>query len=168
MFKKILVTILLMGLFVFFQVSVLSNVFELKTIPNLVLITLVYFSFSKGSWVGQISGFIIGILLDVISLAPLGYYAILLTLTGYIAGIFSKLMNSDKLLFPMITIFISSNLFLLLGNVILIVFRFDNVLSWPNNLYYWKVIGLNTILAPILFVIFSFIDKKVLPERQSL
>ena len=56
--------------------------------PDLVLIFLVYVVITKGQLVAQISGFLLGLLIDILSSGTLGAHALSLTIAGFLLGYF--------------------------------------------------------------------------------
>jgi len=57
-------------------------------IPDFVLIYLVYIIIVRGQFVAQITGFVMGLALDVLSSGTLGAHALSLTLVGFLLGYF--------------------------------------------------------------------------------
>jgi len=168
MSKKILVATLVMLVFLFLRTSLLSLIQGFTLLPDFILISLVYFAFYKGSWTGQFAGFYIGLAMDFLSLAPLGYNTFLFTTLGFIIGSFKGAMITDKLLFPLLAAFLATNGKVLLGNLINLIFQINGDITWPNSLIYWKWIGLNMVFAPLVFFLLSILDKRLLPERKAL
>ncbi len=56
--------------------------------PDLVLIFLAYIIITRGQFAAQITGFVLGLALDIISSGTLGAHALSLTLAGFLLGYF--------------------------------------------------------------------------------
>ena len=56
--------------------------------PDLVLIFLAYIIITRGQFVAQITGFFLGLALDILSSGTLGAHALSLTLAGFLLGYF--------------------------------------------------------------------------------
>ena len=83
------------------EITVFSNFPLLPAIPDLVLILVVYVSFMNGSVAGSSSGFLSGLLLDFISVAPIGLNACVQTISGFVFGKFTGSFNLDRVVIPM-------------------------------------------------------------------
>jgi rod shape-determining protein MreD len=68
------------------QVSAFSTVSLGDASPNVLLVTLVAIALLRGAVTGAVSGFAVGLLVDVATLGTLGMTALLLTLAGFWAG----------------------------------------------------------------------------------
>ena len=56
--------------------------------PDLVLIFLAYIVISRGQLVAELTGFVLGLAIDIISSGTLGAHALSLTLAGFLLGYF--------------------------------------------------------------------------------
>lgn len=80
------------------QVTVIP-LFSLNgTVPDLLLIVLVFFSLRIGQIYGTILGFVFGFLFDLITGGLIGSAMISKTIAGFIAGYFSKETKRDQYL----------------------------------------------------------------------
>ncbi|MGB4441000.1 MAG: rod shape-determining protein MreD [Coriobacteriia bacterium] len=69
-------------------------------IPNLPLLVVVTLSFVEGPSAGAIAGFVAGLLLDLLSTGPVGAWALVLSVTGYTAGMLSENLFAEGWLAP--------------------------------------------------------------------
>ena len=74
------------------QTAVFSHIAAIKVTPDLIMLIIVYAAISNGSKVGMVCGFIAGILVDFLSVAPLGLSSFIFTLAGFIIGKFCGIM----------------------------------------------------------------------------
>ena len=68
------------------QSTLFTQIIPFDFVPDLVLLLLIAASWRYGSMTGQVAGFFIGIGVDALSLAPLGFHALIFSLTGYLYG----------------------------------------------------------------------------------
>jgi len=149
------------------EITVFSNFPLLPAIPDLVLILVVYVSFMNGSVAGSSSGFLSGLLLDFISVAPIGLNACVQTISGFGFGKFTGSFNLDRVVIPMMMgafatgLKIASTFFLslLFGEGVRSYSLFSSVL--------WYELLFNCISAPILFFIFSRFQTLFIADRAS-
>jgi rod shape-determining protein MreD len=77
--------------------------------PDITLIILVYISFKTGSNNGQIVGFTSGLLQDILtSSTPLGFFACIRTILGFLFGLFEGAFTIDPILMPIVFTFIAT------------------------------------------------------------
>lgn len=69
-------------------------------IPNFPLLVVVTLSFVEGPSAGAVAGFIAGLLLDLLSTGPVGAWALVLSVTGYTAGMLSENLFAEGWLAP--------------------------------------------------------------------
>lgn len=73
--------------------------------PDLLLVTLVAIAMVSGSIEGAVSGFVGGLLVDVMTLGTLGVTSILLTLAGYGAGRYGETTGRGRAYAPSLAAF---------------------------------------------------------------
>ena len=91
-----------MGVVVLLQTTVLGIVAVRGVTPDLLLILLVFLALRRGSMSGQIAGFSGGLLEDLVSLAPLGFHALVRTLVGFSAGTLHGLIRTSATAVPVL------------------------------------------------------------------
>ena len=87
---------------VLLQTTVLGIVAVRGVTPDLLLILLVFLALRRGSMSGQIAGFAGGLLEDLVSLAPLGFHALVRTLVGFSAGTLHGLIRTSAIAVPVL------------------------------------------------------------------
>jgi rod shape-determining protein MreD len=111
------------------QLTVIPFISIQEIVPNLLLISIVYFSIANGQIFGTITGALYGLLYDLISGNLLGSNMLSLTVAGFIAGYFSGETRREKYLFTYsftIAVLISA-----LANAI--IFSFFSVIDFNTN-----------------------------------
>ena len=133
------------------ETALLSNIYVIPVVPDLVLLCLLFISFTNGSVSGEVHGFFSGLMLDFLSASPLGLNSLLRTIIGFFAGLLKTTFNADKIFFPAIlaaasTLFKACMLFVLnflFGDKVA-VYKFSESLLWIE-------LCMNTVLAPVMF-----------------
>lgn len=141
--------------FLVFETSILSNIYFLPVIPDFLLLFTIYVSIQKGGVHGESVGFFSGLFLDFFSICPLGLNSLLRTIIGFIFGLFHLNIGTSGIFVPMGIGLVATIIKILLTGLISIFF--------PGVIYsyslfssiFWVECLLNTLLAPILFFIFS-------------
>ena len=150
-FKTILLSTLLLGSAVFLQSTVLRWVALKGVKPDLALIVLVFVAIRRGSMAAQVSGFLAGLLEDVLSLAPLGFNALLRTVLGFFYGLTAGSIFVDQVLMPVLLILVATILKGLASCLLVVIFRIPapgfQIFAGPL----WIEVGYNALLAPFLF-----------------
>ncbi len=70
--------------------------------PDITLILIMLLANQNGSMKGQVYGFFAGLLTDLLSSGPLGFFAFIYTMTGFISGRFKDQIILDSLFIPVI------------------------------------------------------------------
>ena len=77
-------------------------------VPDLALILLCFSANHHGSYRGQLSGFVSGLVLDGLSVAPLGFHSLIRTTIGFLYGLFRGKIFVDPILVPVIIVTIAT------------------------------------------------------------
>ena len=86
------------------QVTIVSSIGILGGSPDLVLVTLVAVSLTQGSIFGAVTGFWVGLLLDIARLGTLGFTSLLLTLAGFWIGRYGETTGRDRAHAPLLSV----------------------------------------------------------------
>ncbi|TAL35580.1 MAG: rod shape-determining protein MreD [Spirochaetes bacterium] len=132
--------------------------------PDLLFITIVYCGYSFGSFYGEVTGFIGGLLHDAASHSPLGLLALPKFVVGYIVGFFGRSVFKGTMITVFILLFAASFVKGVLTLVLCYIFSEATASSvftiiFPEAFY-------NALLAPPLFFLFDKIFEKEL-EREG-
>ncbi|MCR5415328.1 MAG: rod shape-determining protein MreD [Pseudobutyrivibrio sp.] len=102
--RRILVVALVIFVCFLLQTSVFSRYILGGVTPNILLCVVSTYGFMKGRRYGILTGFSVGILLDIYSGAYFGMYALIYLYIGFLNGLFKKQFFGDDLRLPMILI----------------------------------------------------------------
>jgi rod shape-determining protein MreD len=133
-------------------------------VPDITLLILVFVSYVNGRNVGQITGFLSGILLDFISFSPLGLNIFVRTVIGYLGGLLSGVFFLGKVFLPMVLC--AGATFLKAGLLAVLNLLFSGVIPAYNfsAATFWIELALNTLLAPFLFALFRLFSNLLIME----
>ena len=82
------------------QVMLAPHLAFFGVVPNLLLLVIVTLAFVEGPSAGAIAGFVGGLLLDLIGTGPIGAWALVLSVTGYTAGMLQENLFAEGWLAP--------------------------------------------------------------------
>ncbi|MBO5236578.1 MAG: rod shape-determining protein MreD [Spirochaetaceae bacterium] len=155
MIRSVVSTFFLMFFVVLIETALLSNIFFLPAVPDLLLLVLLFLSVNNGSTFGEVSGFYSGFLLDFLSASPLGLNSLIRTVIGFLTGLFHKTLNVRGFFIPALMGFLGT-----LSKVILI-----QIISFffPQGIITYNIFStgfifeliLNTLLCPCVFFLLS-------------
>ena len=132
--------------------------------PDLLFIIIVYLSYNFGSFYGEVTGFISGLLHDAISNAPLGLLTFPKVVIGYVVGMFGREMIKSNILTISLILFVASIVKGIITLILAYIFHQTSIsavltIIIPESFY-------NALLAPPLFFILDKIYEKEL-EREG-
>lgn len=136
---------------VILQSTVMQNFAIKGVIPDISLILLVFFSYQQGSMVGQINGFISGMVQDFLSIAPLGLNAVVRTTVGFLYGLLKGKVFVDPIFLPVVLIILATILKFLCVSLFSAIFIAEETVKAIFGGALWIELGLNAVLAPFLF-----------------
>lgn len=135
--------------------AIISHIDFFRFRLQAVLILLIYISLYNGSMTGVIFGFFAGLILDFLSLAPMGLHSTTFVIIAFIFGKFQGKYDTNKILIPAVFDLVA----ILMQSALFFVFRliFGKNIAVPNFLLfdYWIGIAISMFFAPILFFIFN-------------
>jgi len=106
--SKLIPATIVMLLFVLLESTLLKKLPSNYIYPDIALIILIFFSNSRGVIEGQVSGFLVGIAEDFLSLSPLGFHSFIKTIIGFIFGNSKGKVFIDPIFFPMLMVLIAT------------------------------------------------------------
>ena len=139
--------------------AILSNIYILPVVPDIVLLCSVYFSLLNGRTYGELSGFASGLTLDFITGVPFGFNCIFRTIVGYVYGLFSEHIIISGILIPILSVSTATVLKHLL--IWIISFFYANTIN-PTNLLsvdFLFELCVNSLLAPFIFKFLGYFNK---------
>ncbi len=160
------------SLTVFFLVLVKTAVFSHLTFfdihINLILFIIVYVSILNGSITGMICAFIAGLLLDFLSISPLGLHSFIFTLSAYIIGKFKGVYNMNKFLFPAFLGFATFLFNVLLVFVLHVLFGENIHIYDVFNLKFLIQLAVNTFVCPLIFLFLNLFPNVFIVKETAI
>jgi rod shape-determining protein MreD len=133
------------------QSTLFQRIALYHTVPDFTLGIIVYSAYVNGTMTGQLTGFFSGLLLDLISSAPLGLNAFIRTIIGAVAGLLKGTFFLDTVFLPMILCAVATLLkaLMLFALHILLAGAVPHYSLLAPTL--WIELMFNTLSAPFLF-----------------
>ena len=145
--------------------STFYNLFSVNFIRvDIVLIALIAFSYSDTIINGQFYGFITGIIEDIISISPLGFNGLIKTIIGFSYGRIKGKIFLDPILMPIIFVFIGT-IYKYIISIIILLFL-EQPIGYLFKSIFWIELGLNSIMAPVVFAILKAFKLINLQEKD--
>lgn len=132
--------------------------------PDLIFIAIVYLSYSFGSFYGEVTGFIGGLLHDCISNSPLGFLAFPKMVIGFIVGIFGRAVLKENVLTIITLLFVASLVKGVISLFLAFVFHEAAVTDITNIIL--PEAFYNAILSPPLFILFDKLFEREIAEAH--
>ena len=163
--KMLFISVGILSLSVILQSTLFDYIAVQGVKPDLCTIILVFVALRSGSMVGQLSGFATGIVQDVLSLTPLGFFSLIRTIIGYLYGFIQGSMFANSLFIPIVFVLSAT----LIKGLLIWIFTLIFTVASPGIVYFgvkfWIEVGYNSILAPFVFALLNLIRVFKVSER---
>lgn len=162
MIRNFLLVLLILVAFYFFQVTVLirASAYTYGLVPNIAFVFFCLFSIQYGRFSSQILGFIVGLLQDFFSSAPICFYAMIYLVMGFVFGSMYRHPRFDNLQTVPVLITLASALNMILAMFIGEIFSIEISGSFLSPLFWGETI-LNIIVAIPLYYFSRFLANKM-------
>ncbi|MDR2634126.1 MAG: rod shape-determining protein MreD [Treponema sp.] len=149
------------------QSTLLARLAVYRAVPDLVLGIIIYMAYMHGTMTGQLTGFFSGLVLDLLSAAPLGLNALIRTLIGAAAGLMKERFFLDPLFLPM-ALCAGATLFkaLLLAGLHLLFTQGVPAYPLKEPALWVELVG-NGLSAPLLFAFLKLFKNLLVDRGQS-
>ena len=144
-----------LGLMQSFQVISIASVS-----PDLLLLLTIIYALSRGSFKGEILGFFMGLILDLMSGALFGLNAFVFTLVGFCAVPFQKIAKLPNIIVFILYIIIVTIIKYALYHIFFIIYQ-DTLLF--DFYFFLKIPGeivINILFGSVLYIICARFDKR--------
>lgn len=148
-----------------FQSTLLPAAAVAGVTPDVVLVVLVFVAQRNGVMTGQVCGFVAGVVVDAMGLAPLGFYALSYTVIGAAAGATRGKVFVDPVVMPFVFIVAAMVVKGLLGLLVAWLFGIAGVAPRVFSGAYLIEIAYSGLLAPVLFGLLG-LAKWLRPDRR--
>lgn len=158
--KKVIISSTILSLcLVLIQTALFSHIPFFLITADLVLVYMTFVAINNGSSFAMILGFASGLLLDFLSISPLGLSSFILTFLSFFLGKLHGRYNLSHFSFPFILTLVATFTKVLL--LILLSFFFGSSIK-TYNLYtppVWIETALNLAFAPLIFFLLNRFPK---------
>ena len=148
------------------QTTWLANFTVAGARPDLVLIVLTLSAHTQGVQRGQVSGFLVGIVEDIMSLAPVGFHAVIRLSHSAVAGLTRGAVQTHPLFTPILLVTIA---WVVKHLTALLVSHITGVGGIASRLF-TAATGveflLTVVAAPVVFVIVEWLRRRVDQRRR--
>jgi rod shape-determining protein MreD len=135
------------------QTTVSPHVRILGASPDFALLAVVCVSLLRGAEIGAVFGFIMGLLVSVALLSPLGVSSFIFVVIGYLAGRYAETADTSSWLAPVFTVLVCSLLAELLSMLIQFLLDRQVPLGYVVTRLFIPAIVLNTLLAAPVYLL---------------
>jgi rod shape-determining protein MreD len=148
-----LVQILILACVIIAETTLLKGVDISGVRPAFYLVCFIFLAYSQGSVNGVLLGFSTGLILDFISIAPLGFSAFSLSLIGYGLSSLRGKLFLDPIFMPIVLTVVVSLINWLLAIFIISVFQIDPSRELVSGSLLLQI-ALNALIAPLIYGLF--------------
>jgi rod shape-determining protein MreD len=166
-FKVSALSLVLLGTAVVLQSTLLEYVAIGEVKPDLSLVILVFTALRTGALFGQYAGFAAGLVEDFVSLPPLGFYALIRTVLGFLSGLLHGGFYVDPLFMPVVLVVAATVLKGLLAWLLSLVFSLSAPVAAFLGAKFWIEVGYNALIAPFAFALLNLIKLYRVQERRG-
>ena len=153
--KTILFSVIFELVLCLIDTAIISHLHIFNWHTDAVLVLILFVSFCNGSLTGSLAAFFSGLILDFLSLAPLGLHSATFVIIAFVSGKMHGRYNLNRVFIPMLLTFIAVMIQSLL--FFILRFIFGSNIAVPNFLLaeFWIGVFVTSISAPILFFLFN-------------
>lgn len=129
--------------------------------PDLILIIVTYYAHERGVQRGQIGGFLAGVIEDILSASPLGFFAVVRMLHGGALGFTQGSIRGDAILTPILLVTIASVVRYVAIALLAMFFRLEALFGPLVSLVTLIEFSTTVVLAPVAFMLLNAIARRV-------
>lgn len=164
--KRLLFAVLLTLICYVLQCTLFSKLALASVKPNLILIVTASFGFMRGPKEGMLTGFFIGLLMDIQFGTFIGLYALIYLLIGFTNGMFEQMYYDENSRLPLVLIAVSEFLYGLLIYILTFLLRSEfDFLYYLNHIIIPELIY-TIVVAFGLYPFIRFVNCKLEAEEK--
>ena len=135
--------------------------------PDLVLIVIVFYAHHHGIRRGEVMAFSVGLIEDLLSIAPLGFTALVRLAVAFTAGLTHDTMHADAFVSPILLVVIGSAAKLLSIRLVARYVSYTNLVTPVFSMVSATQIGLSLLFAIPIFAALNLLHDALQPERRG-
>jgi rod shape-determining protein MreD len=159
---------ILVGVFVILQSTILKNVRIFDVKPDIAFIIFMFTSTRQGSFRSELTGFSTGLIQDFLSLAPLGFNALIRTIIGFVYGLLRGRFFLDPIFFPILVAVIGTVMKYFLSYLLMVIFVSTAAAATVFSSRMWIEVGINSFFAPFIFALLKLFKFVQMRERDEM
>jgi rod shape-determining protein MreD len=133
--------------------------------PDLVLIFLLFVANKNGMMTGQLVAVAVGVVLDVLGAAPLGFHVLVYGIVSALFGVTRGKVFVDPVFIPVLFGGVGVLLKGLIAGFVASLFSLEAVLASLFVSRYWIELAYTSVLTPVLFAVFGILPF-LQPDRR--
>jgi len=157
----------ILGLLLILQTTLLAQLDLWGVRPSILLIVFVILASQNGGMVSQLVGFALGLAIDMITTAPLGYHAFIYALAGYLFGLGKGKVYFDPVVVPAIMAALATVFEATAGFFVSWVFG----LGYPAQSFFQTGLIVqflvNLAFSPVVFFLYNFLRQRFQDPRRG-
>ncbi len=157
--KSILISSACAVLMLFIQSTWLSHGIVLGVIPDMAMSVLLFSSFINKNGHGIIAAFIVGIVADMLSASPLGYFAFLFSSCAYLTTLVSYVAEKDVVVIPFLLGAAATIVMGLLSRILLWFFSASVHAYQTFSAEFGVELIMNGLATTLIFFLLSFVQR---------
>ncbi len=160
--KRYIIYVIIILFFIFIQSTPFYENISIQDVyPDLILISFLLVALSLGPLAGEIVGFGVGFLLDILGGGLLGITSFTYTVLGYGTGLIGEKIYGRGILFPVILLFVGTILKAIILSLLASIFLKPGYFGFFSGGKIFLESVLNAGIAPFIFMLLSGIEKRV-------
>ena len=161
-----LYSLLVAAFFVVLQSTLIQKIAIYGVVPDLAMIVVVFSANSMGAMKGQTLGFFSGLIQDFLSNGPIGFNALVKTITGFLFGKIKGKLFLDSVLLPVIFIIIASVMKEIMMLITIVIFIPESGLHLFSKNFFIEL-GINAFISPFVFAFLKIIKVYRIDQKGS-
>jgi rod shape-determining protein MreD len=168
MIRSIIATCILAILALLVQATWLGNGIFFGVVPDFALLVIIWVAYNNQNNEGSIAAFISGLSADIISSAPLGYFAFIYLLPAYLVSLMRGYIVLDRVILPFLLGIAATLLKWLASAFLSVLFGSGKVNSYSlGDYHFWLEALMNGILAPIVFRLLGLMKSWLITRQRK-
>ena len=166
--KRIAVEVITVILAYVLQCTVLKSISLASISPNILIVVVVTFALMHGQTEGMVTGFFMGLLIDIQFGDVIGIYAFIYLLIGFLCGLLKPHYTKDNIKLPMLIITLSEAAYGISICILMFVLRSEFHFFYYLTHNIIPELVYTVVAAVPVYLLILYIDQKIeIAEKRS-
>ncbi|HWR10917.1 MAG TPA: rod shape-determining protein MreD [Rectinemataceae bacterium] len=166
--NAVVASTVLSSIFLVIQTTWMKNGLFWGVIPDFCLLVILWVAYNNKNDQGVVTGFISGVVCDLLSSSPMGYFSFLYVIPAYAATFLRKIVAMDAFFIPVLLGFAGTILKGIGSLFLLAVYGSETMSAYSfSNYHFWIEAALNGAIAPLLFWGLSRIRRFLITKKVT-